>query len=376
MLDLFFIYKSLSCLHCCQYGWKKTANSICVVSPKQRFSHCRITSSTTSSSNTSPDHHEDHPTIPTAKEKTKKLEQFMAPPEDFDSAIEAAYHSAQCAREKGHRMIEIEFPALSGMRLSSADCGAYEVFDANRYHAVQLARMFATSGDQVAICLPDIVEYERVVERNGDEPWISNNIRWSVIQSSYEGNPIASIWIKRKKIEPLQPQDTVCIMIGVSCQELKSVERLCRGDHHSVTFVLLNVELDKLRSDLGLLGFPSKSLQYNFLCQFLSAYYWRSRSFVRFLSQPPFLLKYEGAMFRAYPEPWQVLLQTGDELQSYRRIACLHKRPTGVQFRQMVTQALVVEDAIKEQISKDWSRAKDVWWEQDEKHSISQTWKY
>ncbi|EME27804.1 protein low PSII accumulation 3, chloroplastic [Galdieria sulphuraria] len=375
MPGFLFINGTSSCFHCRKQGWKKSTRYFCSVGPKRRYSGCQVTLSATSSSSSRPDH-VDSPTISTHKEPNLSSQQFVAPPEDFHSAVRAAFQSAQCAREKGHRLIEIEFPALSTMRLSSADCGAYEVFDANRYHAVQLAKLFASSGDQVAICLPDIVEYERVLEKNGDEPWMYSNIRWSVIQSSYAGNPITSIWVKRKKIEPLQPQDTVCIIVGVSCQELTAVEKLIETDNHSTTFVLLNVELDKLRSDLGLLGFPSKSLQYRFLCQFLSAYYWRNRSFVRFLSQPPFVLKYEGALFRAYPEPWQVLLQTGDELQRYRQVACLQRRPTGVQFRKMVTQALVVEDAIKEQISKDENKGKDVWWEQDEKHSISQTWKY
>lgn len=378
MFGLLFQSGSLGCLQC----WKrnrfsrKTSHFILWFAPGRKFSTCQVTCSATPNTNSS---NVDYSNASTEKEQSAGTRQFVYLPEDFDGVVKAAFESAECARKKGHRLLEIEFPALSSMRLSSADCGAYEVFDANRYHAVQLARMFASRGEQVAICVPDIVEYERIVEKNGDEPWVSSNIRWSVVQSAYEGNPITSIWVKRKKIESLQPQDTVCIIIGISSQELTAVEKLIQqyqSDKLSITFILLNVELDKLRSDLGLLGFPPKALQYRFLCQFLSVYYWRNRSFVKFFSQQPFLLKYEGALFRAYPDSWQVLLQTGDDLYRYRRVASLNKRPTGVEFRQMVTQALVLENSIKDKMSKDWEKSKDVWWEQDEKHSVSQIWKY
>jgi hypothetical protein len=378
MQGFLFVSGPLNCFHCAKRKQLKRntqAFLLGAAARKRSVHYCQVRNSATSKSRDNTE----YPTVSEDTERNEKSQQFLSLPEDFDSVIRGAFESAQIARQKGHHLIEIEFPALSAMRLSSADCGAYEVFDANRYHAVKLARMFASKGDHVAICVPDGVEYERVVRKNGDEPHITSNIRWSVVQPSYEGNPITSIWVKRKKIEPLQPQDTVCIILGVSCQELKSVEKLiqsCQRDDSPITFILFNVELDKLRSDLGLLGFPSKELQYRFLCRFLSVYYWKSRSFVKFLSQQPFLLKYEGALFRTYPNPWQVLLQTGDELQRYRRIASLDKRPTGVEFRQMITQALVLEPSIKEQISKEWEKSKQVWWEQDEKRSVSEIWKY
>jgi hypothetical protein len=76
--------------------------------------------------------------------------------------------------------------------------------------------------------------------------------------------------------------------------------------------VLWNLELDTLRADLGLFGFPGKDLQYRFLCRFLPAFYIRPRDYSKTVPTPPFLINYSGALFRSYPGPWQVMLKQDD----------------------------------------------------------------
>eukprot|EP00871_Galdieria_phlegrea_P001459 jgi/Galph1/2313/GphlegSOOS_G1003.1 len=311
-------------------------------------------------------------------------------PDDFQTAVTEAFKAAQSAIQRGHRLIEIDFPPLSSIRLSSPDCGAYEVLDANRYHAVQLAKLFATHGEnQVAIGLPDSFEYERVIQMSGsDDPVIFPGVRWTVVKPSYKGSAWTAIWVKREKLIPLQPQENICILIGMSTQELTAVEKLVQSDTiQRITFILFNLQLDNCRNDLGLLGFPSKNLHYRFLCQFLPAYYLKSRSFVQFLNQEPFVLKYEGALFRSYPDDWQILLQTGNSntkdtnatttnQYSYRLVEKLKKRPTGVQFRKIVTQALQLKESLRQKLVREQEKkSKEVWWEQDEEKSISQLWK-
>ena len=60
---------------------------------------------------------------------------------------------------------------------------------------------------------------------------------------------------------------------------------------------------------LGLFGFPGKDLQYRFLSRFTPAFYIRPRDYSKTVPTPPFLINYSGALFRAYPGPWQVMLK-------------------------------------------------------------------
>jgi hypothetical protein len=70
--------------------------------------------------------------------------------------------------------------------------------------------------------------------------------------------------------------------------------------------VAWNLELDTLRGDLGLPGWPPKSLHFEFLSQMKPAFYLRPRDYSKSVSVAPFIINYSGALFREYPGPWQV----------------------------------------------------------------------
>ena len=77
--------------------------------------------------------------------------------------------------------------------------------------------------------------------------------------------------------------------------------------------MVFNCDLDDLRGDLGLVGFPPKALHARFLSRILPAFYVRRREYNK-----TFLggqnggggvrqVYYGGALFREYPGPWQVM---------------------------------------------------------------------
>jgi hypothetical protein len=70
--------------------------------------------------------------------------------------------------------------------------------------------------------------------------------------------------------------------------------------------VAWNLELDTLRGDLGLPGWPPKTLHLEFLSQLKPAFYVRPRDYSKSVSIAPFIINYSGALFREYPGPWQV----------------------------------------------------------------------
>ena len=92
-----------------------------------------------------------------------------------------------------------------------------------------------------------------------------------------------------------------------------------------------NCELDTLRGDLGMFGFPSKSLQYDFLSRCKPVFYLRQRDYSKTVSIAPFIVNYSGCLFREYPGPWQVMLRqdTGEyACISEDRSRCAHLATT------------------------------------------------
>ena len=84
----------------------------------------------------------------------------------------------------------------------------------------------------------------------------------------------------------------------------------------------LCAQLETARGDLGLPGFPAKELHYRFLSRFKSVLFLRQRNYSKTVNVAPFLLNYDGATFREFPGPWQVMLRMDSG-----ELACIAERP-------------------------------------------------
>lgn len=175
--------------------------------------------------------------------------------------------------------------------------------------------------------------------------------------------------------------------------------------------VVFNCDLDDLRGDLGLVGFPPKELHARFLSRILPAFYVRRREYNKtFLSGKDTRVGvrqvyYGGALFREYPGPWQVMYREekgpsekgpsargadGDGRGGERRGARLVAvRSSRERFRlREVKQALKEAAGVDEEKgSVDeflrgeagvWEKLKPgTWWEQDDAiaSAASQNWR-
>ncbi len=89
----------------------------------------------------------------------------------------------------------------------------------------------------------------------------------------------------------------------------------------ALTRVRCRAQLETARGDLGLPGFPGKEVHTRFLCRIKPVLFLRQRSYSKTVNVAPFLLNYDGATFREYPGPWQVMLRT-----DAGELACIAER--------------------------------------------------
>eukprot|EP00879_Flechtneria_rotunda_P021558 GHRR01022721.1.p1 GENE.GHRR01022721.1~~GHRR01022721.1.p1 ORF type:complete len:234 (+),score=58.01 GHRR01022721.1:76-777(+) len=99
------------------------------------------------------------------------------------------------------------------------------------------------------------------------------------------------------------------IVTNITGVELPAFEEYVSEVAEDKPVVTWNLELDTLRGDLGLLGYPPKNLQYRFLSRIRPVFFLRTRDYSKSVSVAPFIINYSGALFREYPGPWQVMLK-------------------------------------------------------------------
>jgi hypothetical protein len=176
-------------------------------------------------------------------------------------------------------------------------------------------------------------------------------------------------------IKPLNGTDLYVFLVS-SAQELPDIEQLHKLNP-DIPIVFYNLKLDVLRGDLGAPAFPSKDFHDRFLSRVKPVYYLRTRQYSRSTSKPPFLVNFQGCLFRAYPGQYQTLLDTGTG--SYRRLEGRDLRPGLGEFKEQLTQALRDEGVLPqtEGSALDFLRTgykTTTWWE-DEREEASDLWR-
>lgn len=301
----------------------------------------------------------------------------------------------------------IQFPPLPAQVLEMDDVSAYDVAEANFKLALDFAKSFAakrSSGSDeddknsneststnsvkipknVAILFPDESEMGIALERTS---LTSNPYPGVTVSSLRCSDPRDTRFFKPEQtfmslfggksggiIKPIAGVD-MYIVIVASAQELPDVEELSELDPNAV-ICLYNLKLDVLRGDLGAPAFPPKDFQDRFLSRVKPVYYLRTRQYSRSTATPPYLVNYQGCLFRSYPGEFQTLLDTGTG--SYRRVQGNAMRPPLGEFKEQLTKALQVEGIIEEESGfLNFLRTgykTTTWWE-EEREDASDAWR-
>lgn len=278
------------------------------------------------------------------------------PPASFyDLQINSA-RAARLALKDGYKLLEVEFPPLPANVLEMDDVSAYEVGYANLKSAIDFAKFFSDEGNKkVAILLPDEAEMNIAIENNGGSDRPVPGVVISSLRKSEEGDDrvfkpeqaFLSLFGggSSGSVRPVEGVSMyVCII--ASAQELPDIEELSTLDPDT-PIVFYNLKLDILRGDLGAPAFPSKDFQDRFLSKVKPVYYLRTRQYSRSTANPPFMVNYQGCLFRSYPGEFQTLLDTGNG--NYRRVLGNKFRPPLGVFKEELTQALREDGVISEE---------------------------
>jgi hypothetical protein len=299
--------------------------------------------------------------------------EIVPPPSTFFQAITQAQKAASAALNDGYRLLEVEFPPLPTDLLESSAVSSYDVSDANIGLAIDFARAFAANGQRVAIAFPDLVEKDRAVELNNEMDEPVEGIRFSALRDSSVVPFLERIWSKPKVEIAVREDDDIFVVLGASAQELGDVEKLVKVVEGRPV-ILFNLKLDSARGDLGLPAFPRRDMHYRFLSTILPVYYLRTRTYSRSLTRSPYVVNYSGALYRVYPGPYQVLLDTPSG--KYERICELDERPALGEVRDRLTDGLNIEGvsgSAKGMLFRGYKST--TWWEDDRTKQVSNIWR-
>ncbi|MDQ2097907.1 MAG: DUF1995 family protein [Tychonema bourrellyi B0820] len=124
--------------------------------------------------------------------------------------------------------------------------------------------------------------------------------------------------------DKIEPDDQLFLLINPAAVEVAQVERLyiAAGDR---PVIILNPRLEDVAT-IGI-GYAGRQLRDRFLNKIESCYYIRPLE--------------DAALFRCYPQPWQVWLETNDE---YELISETAQKPVGDDLERILAKALGTAD--------------------------------
>ncbi|KAH7621997.1 hypothetical protein Ndes2526B_g02822 [Nannochloris sp. 'desiccata'] len=246
---------------------------------------------------------------------SKGEERLVPFPDEFPACIKQAQEATLAALADGHRLIEIDFPS-AGLRSVAGDAEGANEMTYNMQHLRQFTRIWQEKSKAATtrIFFPDIGELKVAQCGKKKDP---NAGSWDLdavwdqtsFQLDYLTKPsgLLDIGIDLSKNDPasrVKPTDELLIMAYPSFdpREMDAVGKVWNGaaKEQGQSIILFNAELDRLRNGYyPSLFYPKMAkLSKEFIPDVEAAYYLHN-----------FKGAGGGALFRAYPGPWQVLLR-------------------------------------------------------------------
>ncbi|EFJ35300.1 hypothetical protein SELMODRAFT_166238 [Selaginella moellendorffii] len=304
-------------------------------------------------------------------------------PASYDVLVNDVVDATFFALDEGNNRLEIEFPPLPN-EISSYKGSSDDFIDANIQLALAFAnKLNAARGIVTKIVFPDNVEKRRASRVFRSAFDLSKGISLGCLDDVPGGNGFLKALRGAFELDfqedvsgkwQTSSPPSMYVVVNCSGNELPDLQKYMDAVVGSASIVLFNLQLDKLRSDLGLFGFPGKDLQYEFLSQFLPAFYIRTRDYSKNVPFAPFIVNYSGALLRRYPGPWQVMIKQANGV--YACVAENRQRFTLGQAKEELLRSLGLQE--KEGSNLEFLRRgykTSTWWEDDAALEKSSAWR-
>eukprot|EP00238_Polyblepharides_amylifera_P001289 CAMPEP_0196571656 /NCGR_PEP_ID=MMETSP1081-20130531/1801_1 /TAXON_ID=36882 /ORGANISM="Pyramimonas amylifera, Strain CCMP720" /LENGTH=332 /DNA_ID=CAMNT_0041888685 /DNA_START=284 /DNA_END=1279 /DNA_ORIENTATION=- len=260
-------------------------------------------------------------------------------PSTFEELVEDAVGACQRGMIDGLKKMEVEFPLTSDT--SGYKSSSDSFIDGHIQLAIQACKLLSEKdGRRYRVVVPDPTEQKRASAKFATQiEMAGGNVTMGSLSGKKEEFSVFTLF--DNKVDTSVPEEDVAdvfMVVNASTIELPNVKQYWEdyvGDEK--TMILWCLELDTLRADLGLFGFPSKDVHYGFLSGFKPMLYLRQRQYSKSVPIAPFVINYDGALFRLYPAPWQVMLK-----QDSGELACVAERPKRYALQELKEELLEV----------------------------------